>query len=167
MRTASRSCASRCLALIKPNSMQALNSQAFYLIIKLSLMGIDLDGNRPGSLALLCSTQNLSNAATGSSTSSCMLWDLQVLLALQRLLVAMGSGAGAADGFVVPVLRYACDPAGPEALNLLEDGLATWLTALRVAPAQNPQLTDLFPLLAAAMHASTGAPPVTDKRSCL
>jgi hypothetical protein len=55
------------------------------------------------------------------------------------------------------VLRYACDPAGPEALNLLEDGMATWLTALRVAPAAEPRLTDLFPLLAAAMHASTGA----------
>lgn len=82
-----------------------------------------------------------------------------MLLALQRLLVAMGAGAGAADAFVLPVLRYACDPGGPEALNLLEDGLATWLTALRVAPAANPQLTDLFPLLAAAMHASTGGPP--------
>jgi hypothetical protein len=55
------------------------------------------------------------------------------------------------------VLRYACNPEGPEALNLLEDGLATWLTALRVASAPSPQLTDLFPLLAAAMHASTGA----------
>lgn len=92
---------------------------------------------------------------------NCLSSGMQVLLALQRLLVAMGSGAGAADGFVVPVLRYACDAVGPEALNLLEDGFATWLTALRVAPAPNPQLTDLFPLLAAAMHASTGAPPAT------
>jgi len=38
-----------------------------------------------------------------------------VLLALQRLLVAMGPDSGAANGFLLPVLRYACDPGGPEA----------------------------------------------------
>lgn len=47
---------------------------------------------------------------------------------------------------------------GCQALNLLEDGLATWLTALRVAPGPDPGLTGLFPLLAAAMHVTTGAP---------
>ncbi len=80
-------------------------------------------------------------------------------MAVQRLLVA-GGPAGAhpePEAFLLPALRYACDPAGPEALNLLEDGLATWLTALRCAPAPDQRLTDLFPLLLAVMQQSTGA----------
>lgn len=79
-------------------------------------------------------------------------------MAIQRLLVAAGPG-GALPGtetFLLPVLQYSCDPNGPEALNLLEDGLATWLTALRCAPTLDQRLTDLFPLLVTVMHHSTG-----------
>ena len=38
----------------------------------------------------------------------------QVLLALQRLLVALGPEASTAYDFLLPALRYACDPNGPE-----------------------------------------------------
>jgi hypothetical protein len=81
-----------------------------------------------------------------------------VLTALQRLLVAAGPAGAPPDPetFLLPALRYSCDPAGPEALNLLEDGLATWLTALRCSPTLEQRLVDLFPLLDSVMRHSTG-----------
>ena len=44
----------------------------------------------------------------------------------------------------------------PDELNLLEDGLALWLVALRCAPAPCPELLALFPNLTAALERSTG-----------
>jgi hypothetical protein len=51
-------------------------------------------------------------------------------------------------------MRFPC--AQPDELNLLEDGLALWLVALRCAPAPNQELLALFPHLTAAMERSTG-----------
>lgn len=79
----------------------------------------------------------------------------QVLVALQRLVNALGPDSPATHPLVLPVLRLCCDPGHPDALNLLEDGLQLWLVALRNAPAPEPGLLALFPLLAAGMAAST------------
>ncbi len=84
----------------------------------------------------------------------------QVVLALQRLVLALGSESPKTHAVLLPALQYATDPAGPEALALLEDGLDTLLAALRCAPsgAAAPGLLALFPHLTAAMEQSTGAP---------
>ncbi len=79
-----------------------------------------------------------------------------MLLALQRLVHALGSESPSTHAFLLPALQYATDPDGPEALALLEDGLGTWLTALRCAPGPAPGLLALFPHLTAAMERSTG-----------
>ena len=76
---------------------------------------------------------------------------------MQRLVAALGPECGATYPFLLPALRYATDPDAPEALNLLEDGLATWLTALRCAPNPHPGLLEPFPHLVAALERSTGA----------
>ena len=80
----------------------------------------------------------------------------QVLLALQRLVHALGSESPSTYAFLLPALQYSTDPDGPEALALLEDGLGTWLTALRCAPGPAPGLLAPFPHLATAMDRSTG-----------
>ena len=79
-----------------------------------------------------------------------------MLLALQRLIHALGSESPSTYAFLLPALQYATDPDGAEALALLEDGLGTWLTALRCAPGPAPGLLALFPHLTAAMERSTG-----------
>ena len=81
---------------------------------------------------------------------------MQVILALQRLVNALGSESPATYPVLLPALQYATDPGGPEALALLEDGLDTLLTALRCAPGPAPGLLALFPHLTAAMEQSTG-----------
>lgn len=80
----------------------------------------------------------------------------QVVLALQRLVMAMGPESPKTYPVLLPALQYATDPAGPEALALLEDGLDTLLTALRCSPGPAPGLLALFPHLMAAMEQSTG-----------
>ena len=83
----------------------------------------------------------------------------QVILALQRLVLALGSDSPKTYSVLLPALQYATDPAAPEALALLEDGLDTLLAALRCAPEPALGLTALFPHLTAAMAQSTGEPP--------
>lgn len=50
----------------------------------------------------------------------------QVLVTLQRLVHALGPESPATYAFVLPVLRLVTDPAQPDELNLLEDGLHLW-----------------------------------------
>lgn len=71
----------------------------------------------------------------------------QVLVALQRLTFALGPESPAAYPLLLPVLRLCTDPAQPDELNLLEDGLQLWLVALRCAPSQHAELLSLFPNL--------------------
>ena len=92
--------------------------------------------------------QKLSHGSFASAT--------QVLQALQRLVNALGAECAETYAFLLPVLQYATNPDAPEALNLLEDGLATWLTALRCAPSPHPGLLALYPHLTATMERSTG-----------
>jgi hypothetical protein len=83
----------------------------------------------------------------------------QVLVALQRLVNALGPESPATYPFLLPVLDYCTDIGQPEELMLLEDGLHTWLTALRNAVQPQPQLLALFPRLLAVMERSTGGEP--------
>ncbi len=50
----------------------------------------------------------------------------QVLVALQRLVHALGAESPAAYPLVLPVLKLCTDPHQPDELNLLEDGLQLW-----------------------------------------
>lgn len=81
---------------------------------------------------------------------------------MQRLVAALGAECPATYHFLLPALQYATNPDAPEALNLLEDGLATWLTALRCAPGSHPGLLALYPHLTAIMERSTGARGLRD-----
>lgn len=44
---------------------------------------------------------------------------IQILLALQRLVNAMGAASPASHHLVIPLLRYAMDVAQPEAIHLV------------------------------------------------
>ncbi|KAL3150483.1 hypothetical protein ABBQ32_000305 [Trebouxia sp. C0010 RCD-2024] len=82
---------------------------------------------------------------------------IQVLLALQRLVNALGPDSPGCYNLLVPILQQCTAIDQPDELNLLEDGLQLWLIALRNAP--SPQsaegLLNLFPNLTAVMERST------------
>lgn len=59
---------------------------------------------------------------------------MQVLTLLQHLANTLGIASDAMAPVVLPILDAALDPAGPEALTLLEDALLLWLVVLRNAP---------------------------------
>uniref|UniRef100_A0A061R0T2 Importin-11-like isoform x1 n=1 Tax=Tetraselmis sp. GSL018 TaxID=582737 RepID=A0A061R0T2_9CHLO len=80
---------------------------------------------------------------------------MQVMVALQSLLNVLGPESPSAYGVVLPILNSATDPANPEEANLLEDGLALWLVALRNAASPHPGLLGIFPNLHAVMARST------------
>jgi hypothetical protein len=80
---------------------------------------------------------------------------IQVLVALARLVQALGPASPSAYPVVLPILGEATHPAQPDGLNLLEDGLHLWLVALRHAPAPHPGLLAPLPHLLAALRAST------------
>ena len=108
------------------------------------------DGVKPYAGGLMALLPGVWAAAEGHS-----LLRMQVLLALQRLVNALGAESPAAYPLVLPVLRICTDPGQPDELNLLEDGLQLWLITLRNAPAPELGLLDFFPNLVAAMAAST------------
>ena len=59
----------------------------------------------------------LQHAATGQQSSRV---HTQVVLGLQRLVLALGTESPKTHAVLLPALQYATDPAGPEALALLE-----------------------------------------------
>eukprot|EP00271_Cylindrocystis_brebissonii_P019770 TRINITY_DN6200_c0_g1_i2.p1 TRINITY_DN6200_c0_g1~~TRINITY_DN6200_c0_g1_i2.p1 ORF type:complete len:451 (-),score=102.92 TRINITY_DN6200_c0_g1_i2:173-1402(-) len=77
---------------------------------------------------------------------------IQVILALQRLLAALGSHCPMCYDLLFPILRYSTDITQPDELNMLEDGMQLWLTTLRHAPAMVPPLLHLFPNLIPIME---------------
>ena len=48
---------------------------------------------------------------------------IQVILALQRLLIALGPQSPISYPLLIPILRYSTDISQPDELNMLEDGL--------------------------------------------
>ncbi|KAJ9531806.1 hypothetical protein QJQ45_021952 [Haematococcus lacustris] len=80
---------------------------------------------------------------------------VQILLALQRLVNVLGAESSVAYPLLLPMLQYATDPRQPDALHLLEDGLGLWLVAVRNALTPEPGLLGLLPHLALAMGQST------------
>lgn len=80
---------------------------------------------------------------------------VQVLVALQRLVNALGTDAPAAYPLLLPILQLCTDINQPDELNLLEDGLQLWLIALRNAPSPHGPLLALYSNLTPIMQRST------------
>ncbi|GAQ92680.1 Nuclear transport receptor KAP120 (importin beta superfamily) [Klebsormidium nitens] len=79
---------------------------------------------------------------------------IQVLLALQRLVHALGPRSTVCHPVVLPILRYSTDVTQPDEVNMLEDGMLLWQTVLRHTPAVTLDLVNLFPHLEAVMEKS-------------
>jgi hypothetical protein len=79
---------------------------------------------------------------------------VQVLALLQRLTNALGLSSVRMQPFVLPLLDYALNIEGPEALNLLEDALLLWLVTLRNAPSESREALQLWPHWIAVMRTS-------------
>ena len=101
----------------------------------------------PGLLTLLPA---IWAAAEGQS-----LLRIQIMVALQRLIHALGSASPSTYPVLLPVLSVAADPTQRDELNLLEDGLLLWLVALHHAPTYHPGLLAPLPHLLAIMEHST------------
>ncbi|EFJ16027.1 hypothetical protein SELMODRAFT_268640 [Selaginella moellendorffii] len=79
---------------------------------------------------------------------------IQVVLALQRLVAALGSQSPCCYTLLVPILQHVTDVNQPDELNILEDGLQLWSTTLRHAPVMIPELLVFFPHLVSALERS-------------
>lgn len=79
------------------------------------------------------------DAADGQS-----LLRIQVMLALQRLLISLGPRSPLCYKLLFPILTYSTDISQPDELNMLEDGMQLWQAALRHAPNMVPQFMHLF-----------------------
>lgn len=93
--------------------------------------------------------------AVWSASEGQSLLRIQVLLALQRVVHALGVDSPNSYPVLLPVLAVATDPSQPDELNLMEDGLLLWLVALRHAPAPHPGLLAPLGHLLNAMERST------------
>jgi hypothetical protein len=138
-----------CLAaLLRAAEELETQSELFALLdLAVERLGDAARAHAPALLALLPGVW-----ATGEAHA---LLRVQVLGTLARLVAALGDESPAAHALVGPALALAADPAGADALNLLEDGLQLWLVALRCAPATTPVLLDPLPLLAAVLARPT------------
>ncbi|MCO5560305.1 hypothetical protein L7F22_013917 [Adiantum nelumboides] len=76
---------------------------------------------------------------------------IQVMVALQRLISALGPQSTVCYDFLFPILDYSTNINQPDELNMLEDGLQLWQITLKHAPVISPQLLALFPHLVAVM----------------
>ena len=72
---------------------------------------------------------------------------IQVVVAMQQLVTALGRDSVQAYGFLLPLLQYAADPQGPEAAAMFEDALMLWGAALRHAPDGREEVLAFFPYL--------------------
>ncbi|CAI5519557.1 unnamed protein product, partial [Closterium sp. Naga37s-1] len=85
---------------------------------------------------------------------------IQVMQALQRLIVSLGPQSPISYPLLFPILRYSTDISQPDELNMLEDGLQLWQATLRHAPAMVPELMSLFSNLVPIMDRSFEHLPV-------
>eukprot|EP00250_Pteridium_aquilinum_P001245 c11455_g1_i1 orf=570-3623(-) len=76
---------------------------------------------------------------------------IQIMVALQRLISALGPQSPVCYEFLFPILDYSTNINQPDELNMLEDGLQLWQTTLKHAPAITPQILTLFPHLVPVM----------------
>ncbi|KAL2621919.1 hypothetical protein R1flu_002124 [Riccia fluitans] len=79
---------------------------------------------------------------------------IQVILALQRLLMALGPQSPICYELLFPILQYSTDVNQPDELNMLEDGMQLWQTTVKHAPIMVPRLLGLFPHLVSVMEKS-------------
>eukprot|EP00249_Psilotum_nudum_P007668 c20733_g1_i1 orf=1506-4013(-) len=80
------------------------------------------------------------------------LLQIQVIVALQHLIVALGPRSSMCYDLLFPILDYSIDASKPDEVNMLEDGMQLWQAALRHAPTMVPQLLSLFPHLVSAVE---------------
>ncbi|KAK9830439.1 hypothetical protein WJX72_011753 [[Myrmecia] bisecta] len=108
------------------------------------------DSIKPFANGILAMVPKLWTDAQGQS-----LLQIQILLALQRLVNALGVDSPSCYPLLLPILKHCTDINQPDELNLLEDGLQLWLIALRNATSPHAELLALFSNLAAVMERSS------------
>ncbi|KAF9597980.1 hypothetical protein IFM89_023465 [Coptis chinensis] len=82
------------------------------------------------------------------------LLQIQLLVALQHLVVALGHQSPMCYNVLLPILQRGIDVNSPDELNLLEDSVLLWEVTLANAPSMVPQLLGFFPSLVNIMERS-------------
>ncbi|CAN6439546.1 unnamed protein product [Victoria cruziana] len=82
------------------------------------------------------------------------LLQVQLLVALKNLVLALGPHSPMCYSVVFPILRFGIDITNPDELSFLEDSALLWEATMAKAPSMVPQLLDLFPYLVAIMERS-------------
>ncbi len=134
-------------------SVNELDSQTqiFSLVnLVVDRLGAEITPHAQGLLSLLPAVWG---AAEGQG-----LLRLQVLVAMTRLINALGMGSPAAYPVLLPMLQYALSLHEGGDVVLLEDGLSLWLVSLRNAPGVEGSggLLGLLPKLVVIVGQSTG-----------
>eukprot|EP00890_Picochlorum_soloecismus_P003878 jgi/Picsp_1/4491/NSC_06712-R1_armadillo beta-catenin-like repeat-containing protein len=80
---------------------------------------------------------------------------IQIMLALQRLVHALGKHSEMAYPVTIPILLETINVSGPESCNTLEDGILLWIVVLRHAEWAHPDLINPLSGLLDAMTGST------------
>ncbi|KAJ8753768.1 hypothetical protein K2173_000022 [Erythroxylum novogranatense] len=80
-------------------------------------------------------------------SSSESLLQIQLLIALRNLVVALDYQSPSSYNVVLPILQKGVDVNNPDEINLLEDSMLLWEATLAHAPAMVPQLLAYFPSL--------------------
>ena len=65
---------------------------------------------------------------------------IQIMLALQRLVHALGTQSPMTYVVVLPILKFVIDSSNSDPANILEDGLCLWIVVLRHVPEPNPDV---------------------------
>ncbi|XP_038702472.1 importin-11-like isoform X3 [Tripterygium wilfordii] len=82
------------------------------------------------------------------------LLQMQLLIALQNFVVALGYQSPSCYNMLLPIIQKGIDINSPDELNLLEDSMLLWEATLSHAPEMVPQLLAYFPCLVEIMERS-------------
>ena len=85
---------------------------------------------------------------------------IQILLAFQRLVHALGPESTITYHYLLPILDSSVSSQNPNESSIVEDGLLTWLVTLRHAPSFHPALLVPLPHLLGLLESSTEYLPV-------